>query len=230
MKKRLPRLPDDVLPKLQIPVRRLVSADRPAVLDYYRRLSMTDRAAHFGHPLSDDKLALYVHRLDFDADGHFAAIGAASVMVGVAHCAVFDGQGVASSHVALGYRRRGIGQHLGSTLIDFARSRGLNWLRAYFSKGDPIAAALARRCGLQLHVGLDRFYAEIRLATSGAGAAALRAARAESRFTDCLTASAPAAAAPPVILRGRSAPGQLSQGAAGTACHAVGRKSPHRVA
>jgi hypothetical protein len=64
-------------------------------------------------------------------------------------------------------------------------------LRAYFSKGDPIAAALARRCGLQLHVGLDRFYAEIRLATASPGAA-----RANQRFAVTIAAPSPAAPVP----------------------------------
>jgi GNAT superfamily N-acetyltransferase len=163
MKKRLPRLADDVLPKLQVPVQRLVEDDRAALLDYYRRLSLTDRAALFGFPLPDDKLAVYVNRLDFAADGHFAARGAASVLIGVGHCIVFDGQGVLNVHVAHGYRRRGIGTALGGELTRFGRARALAWLRAYFNKTDPLAASLARALGMVLNFGLDRFYAELAL-------------------------------------------------------------------
>ena len=163
MKKRLPRLPDDLLPKLHVPIRRLTAADRPALLDHYLGLSLAERTAQFGHPLSDEKLAGFTRRLDFEADGHFAALGAASVFIGVAHCLVFDGQGVVSVQVAQGYRRRGVGTALGAQLTYFGRTRALSWLRAYFSKGDPIAASLARACGMVLNFGIDRFYAEYRL-------------------------------------------------------------------
>jgi len=164
MKKRLPRLADDVLPKLEVPVRRLLESDRADLLDYYRRLSLADRTALFGFPLPDDKLAVYVNRLDFAADGHFAARGAASVLIGVSHCIIFDGQGVLNVHVAHGYRRRGIGTALGTELVRFGNGRGLGWLRSYFSKSDPIAASLARVLGMDLNFGIDRFYAEIPLA------------------------------------------------------------------
>jgi len=160
MKKRLPRLADDILPKLEVPVVRLVEADRPALLDYYRRLSLADRLALFGFPLPDDKLSLYVHRLNLESDGHVAARGAASLLIGVGHCVVFDNQGVLNLHVAHGYRRRGIGTAMGRELARFGAGRSLRWLRAYFSKNDPIAASLARRLGLELNFGLDRFYAE----------------------------------------------------------------------
>lgn len=181
MKKRLPRLADDVLPKLEVPVRRLVEGDRPALLDYYRRLSLADRASLFGFPLPDDKLAIYVNRLNLETDGHVAARGAASVLIGVGHCIVFDNQGVLNVHVAHGYRRRGIGTALGRELTRFGASRSLRWLRAYFSKSDPIAASLARGLGLELNFGLDRFYAELALARPASGgqrAASAKAARA----------------------------------------------------
>lgn len=170
MKKRLPRLADDVLPKLEVPVRRLMESDRPALLDYYRRLSLADRTALFGFPLPDDKLAIYVNRLNLDTDGHVAARGAASVLIGVGHCIVFDNQGVLNVHVAHGYRRRGIGTALGRELARFGANRSLRWLRAYFSKSDPIAASLARSLGLELNFGLDRFYAERALAKPGTAA------------------------------------------------------------
>lgn len=160
MKKRLPRLADDILPKLEVPVVRLVEADRPALLDYYRRLSLADRLALFGLPLPDDKLSLYVHRLNLESDGHVAARGAASVLIGVGHCVVFDNQGILNLHVAHGYRRRGIGTSMGRELARFGAGRSLRWLRAYFSKNDPIAASLARRLDFDLNFGLDRFYAE----------------------------------------------------------------------
>lgn len=170
MKKRLPRLPDDVLPKLAVPVRRLVESDRPAVLAYYRALPLAERAALFGHPLSDEGVARYVNRLNFATEGHYAALGAASVTIGVAHCLLFDGQGLISMHVAPGYRRRGIGTALTSHLASFGRATGLAWLRAYFSKNDPIAMRLARRVGMELVFGIDRFHAQLSLLPGQAGA------------------------------------------------------------
>ena len=163
MKKRLPRLADDVLPKLQVQVDRLTETDRAAVLAYYCRLSLADRAALLGLALPDDKLALYVNRLDFEAGGHYAARGAASVLIGVGHCTILDGQGVVTVHVAQGYRRRGIGSALGRELMRFGRVRSLGWLRSYFNKNDPIAAGLARGLGMALNFGIDRFYAEVAL-------------------------------------------------------------------
>jgi GNAT superfamily N-acetyltransferase len=169
MKKRLPRLPDDVLPKLAVPVRRLAEADRPAVLAYYRALPLAERAALFGHPLSDEGVARYVNRLNFSTEGHYAALGAASVIIGVAHCLLFDGQGLVSIHVAQGYRRRGIGAALTSHLASFGRANSLAWLRAYFSKNDPIAMRLARTVGMELVFGIDRFHAQLSLLPARVG-------------------------------------------------------------
>lgn len=163
MKKRLPRLADDILPKLTVPVRRLVEADRPALLGYYRALPLAERASLFGHPLSDEAVARFVQRLNFTVEGHYAATGAASVLIGVGHCLLFDGQGLISIHVAPGYRRRGIGAALATHLRCFGRATGLAWLRAYFSKSDPIAVRLARRCGMELVFGIDRFHAQMSL-------------------------------------------------------------------
>ena len=233
MRKRLPRLADDVLPKLLVPTRRLENSDRPALLAFYRKTSLTDRAAHFGHPLSDDKLSAYVYGLDFVNHGHFAAMGAASVIVGVAHCTVFDGQGVVSAHVAHGYRWRGIGERLGELIVRFARSRELGWLRAYFRKEDAIAASLARRWGMHLNVGLDRFYAELRLSAPARGeAATTRRPLGGIQLLD-VHQSEPAATAGATRsdrVRGGSASGKLSEGLGRTACHPVGRQPSHQVA
>ena len=159
---RLSRLADDILPRLDVPIRRLGHADRSALIEFHRRLSPADRSAQFGHPLSDDRLALFVHRLNFEADGHFAALGAASLIIGVAHCTAFDGQAILSVQVASRYRRRGVGSALVREAMAYGHLRALAWTRAYFRKSDPIAAALARGCGMRLHVGLDRFHAERR--------------------------------------------------------------------
>ena len=234
MRKRLPRLADDVLPKLLVPTRRLDASDRTALLAFYRRVSMSDRAAHFGHPLSDDKLAIYISKLDFEADGHFAAFGAASVMIGVAHCTVFDGQGVVLVHVAHGYRWRGIGERLGEMVVRFGRAQRLNWLRAYFRKDDAVAASLARRCGLALNVGIDRFYAELQLAPVARNTPATDAARAlrglqltdDRRATPVKTA----AVARPERLRSSGTADELSEGLGRAASHAVGREPSHQVA
>ncbi len=161
MRKRLPRLPDDVLPKLPLVIRRLSADDRDALLHFYQRLSLFDRHAHFGHPLSDHWLARYVDRIDFDADGHFAALGAASLIIAVGHCIVLDGQGVLSIHVASGYRRRGLGTGLRCRLVGFGRQRSLRWLRAYFTAHDEVAAALARQGGMALSTGASRVHAEL---------------------------------------------------------------------
>lgn len=234
MRKRLPRLADDVLPKLLVPTRRLDAGDRPALLAFYRRVSMSDRAAHFGHPLSDDKLAIYISNLDFEADGHFAAYGAASVMIGVAHCTVFDGQGVILVHVAHGYRWRGIGERLGDMVIRFGRAQGLSWLRAYFRKDDAVAASLARRCGLVLNVGIDRFYAEMQLVPALRNTQASDAARALRglQLSDDRRAAPvkTAAAARPPRVRSRGAADELSEGLGRTASQAIGREPSHQVA
>lgn len=170
MKKRLPRLPDDVLPKLAVPVRRLGEPDRGLLLAYYRALSLAERAALFGHPLSDEGVARYVNRLNFATEGHYAALGAASLIIGVAHCLLFDGQGLISIHVTPGYRRRGIGAALTAHLASFGRASGLAWLRAYFSKNDPIAMRLARSVGMELVFGIDRFHAQLSLLPARPGA------------------------------------------------------------
>ena len=161
MRKRLPRLPDDILPKLPLVIRRLTADDREALLHFYQRLSLFDRHAHFGHPLSDHWLARYVDRVDFGADGHFAALGAASVIIAVGHCIVLDGQGILSIHVASGYRRRGLGAGLRHRLVGFGGQRGLCWLRAYFMVHDEVAAALARQGGMTLISDAGRVHAEL---------------------------------------------------------------------
>lgn len=233
MKKRLPRLADDVLPKLLVPTRRLENSDRAALLSFYRQTSLSDRAAHFGHPLSDEKLAAYVKGLDFINHGHFAALGAASVIIGVAHCTVFDGQGVVSAHVAHGYRWRGIGERLGVLIVRFARTRELSWLRAYFRKEDAIAANLARRWGMQLNVGLDRFYAELRLIAPARGdTTASRRPLGGIQLLD-VHQSEPAAlagAARSDGVRGGGATGKLPEGIGRAACHPIGRQPSHQVA
>lgn len=191
MKKRLPRLADDVLPKLPLQIRPLSRADSPALLDYYRHLPLRDRSAHFGHPLSDALLARYVDQLDFQSDGHFAALGAASLFIGVGHCMVVGGQGLLSIHVVRGYRRRGLGSGLRRQLIGFGRSRQLDWVRAYFSRHDDIATMLARGGGMEIQIDYDRFYAELSLARGPAA----RGARLQSTHGSAVarpTSAAPA--------------------------------------
>lgn len=165
MRKRLPRLPDDVLPKLPLVIRRLTADDRGQLLGFYQRLSLFDRHAHFGYPLSDYWLARYVERIDFDADGHFAALGAASLIIAVGHCIVLESQGVLSIHVANGYRRRGLGTGLRCRLVGFGRQRNLRWLRAYFTAHDEIAAELARQGGMSMSADASRVHAELLIAS-----------------------------------------------------------------
>ncbi len=233
MRKRLPRLADDVLPKLLVPTRRLENCDRPALLAFYRKTSLSDRAAHFGHPLSDDKLAAYVQGLDFVNHGHFAALGAASVIVGVAHCTVFDGQGVVSAHVAHGYRWRGIGERLGELIVRFARVHELSWLRAYFRKEDAIAASLAKRWGMHLNVGLDRFYAELKLISPARGESmATQRPLAGLQLTGVGQSEAnviPGAARSGRARSGSTA-GKLPEGRARAVCLPVGRQPSHQIA
>jgi len=114
---------------MNIPIRELARADRPALLQHFRSLAKEDRRLRFGTPPSDYALRDYVARIDFDHDALFGVADEELLPLGVAHVARNGGHAELGISVLEGHRGRGIG----GALLARAHLRARNWgVRALF--------------------------------------------------------------------------------------------------
>ena len=114
---------------MNIPIRELTRAERPALLEHFLALANGDRRLRFGTPPSDYALRQYVERIDFDHDAVFGVADEDLRPLGVAHVARNGTHAELGISVLEGHRGRGIG----GALLARAHLRARNWgVRALF--------------------------------------------------------------------------------------------------
>jgi GNAT superfamily N-acetyltransferase len=135
---------------VNIPIRQLSRAERPALLEHFLKLASHDRRLRFGTPLSDYAVREYVERINFAQDAVFAVANDDLHLLGVAHLARADGHAELGISVLEGQR----GGRIGGALLARAHLHARNWgVTALFMHCLTENAAmmhLARRQGMQI--------------------------------------------------------------------------------
>lgn len=123
---------------------------RPALLRHFKALNAEDRRLRFGHPISDEVIALYVASLDPQHDGLFVARDARRRIVGAAHVALRDGRAEVGLSVLARARGLGLGTRLFQSAAEFARARGATRIDMHFLSENRGIQHIARKCGMQI--------------------------------------------------------------------------------
>jgi hypothetical protein len=102
--------------------KRLSPASRDALLHHFLALETNDRRLRFGSMISDEGIADYIARIDFERDAVFGVFDDELGLTGVAHVAVAGGVAELGVSVLHGHRGEGIGSALFDRSGMFARN------------------------------------------------------------------------------------------------------------
>lgn len=108
---------------MNLPIRELSRAERPALHQHFLALAPNDRRLRFGTPLRDPAVHAYVERIDFAHDAVFGVVDDELRLLGIAHVARGQGHAELGVSVLEGHRGRGIG----GALLARAHMRARNW-------------------------------------------------------------------------------------------------------
>jgi len=140
---------------MDILIRELTRAERPALLAHFLALDADDRRLRFGAPQSERALRQYVERIDFDHDAAFGVADEELKLLGVAHVARSGAHAELGISVLEGGRDRGIGSALLARAHLRARNWGLGTLFMHCLTENAAMMRLARRQGMEIgaHAG-----------------------------------------------------------------------------
>lgn len=114
---------------MDIHVRQLLAAERPALERHFLALGAEDRRLRFGAPLNDAAVRSYANSIDFGRDAVFGVIDDDLQLLGAAHLARSAGHAELGVSVLPHYRGGGIG----GALLGRAHTHARNWgVRALF--------------------------------------------------------------------------------------------------
>ncbi|MGH8723794.1 MAG: GNAT family N-acetyltransferase, partial [Burkholderiales bacterium] len=108
---------------MDIIIRELSRAERPALQQHFLALGGEDRRLRFGAPMNDAGVRAYLARIDFGRDAVFGVFDDALHLIGAAHVARSDAHAELGVSVLPGYRGRGVG----GALLARAHLRARNW-------------------------------------------------------------------------------------------------------
>ena len=135
---------------MEILIRELTRAERPALLEHFLALETEDRRLRFGVPPGDSALRQYVEGIDFDRDAVFGVADDELRLRGVAHVARNGAHAELGISVLEGYRGGGIG----GALLARAHLRARNWgapaLFMHCLTENAAMMRLARRQGMEI--------------------------------------------------------------------------------
>ncbi len=132
------------------PVQRLTAADRPALEAHFLALAPDDRRLRFGAAISDDGIRNYVHGLDFERDGLFAADDDELKLLAVVHVAFSDGFAELGLSVLAGFRRQGLGNALFQRAVTHLRNRGVREVYVHCLTENQAMMHIARKNGMRI--------------------------------------------------------------------------------
>ena len=135
---------------MNIQIREVSRAERPALADHFLLLSPDDRRLRFGTPLSDYSVRQYVERIDFGRDAVFAIADDELKFLGVAHLARGNGHAELGVSVLEGYRGRGVGGALLERAHLHARNWGVSSLFMHCLTENAAMMRLARRQQMEI--------------------------------------------------------------------------------
>ncbi|HUQ76896.1 MAG TPA: GNAT family N-acetyltransferase [Burkholderiales bacterium] len=154
---------------MEIPIRELWPAERPALYEHFLSLAGADRRLRFGAPLSDFSVREYVARIDFEHDALFGVFDDELRLLGVAHVARADTYAELGVSVLDGHRGRGIGGALLARAHLRARNWGVGALFTHCLTENAAMMHLARRQGMEIVAEAGEADAWLRLPPADAG-------------------------------------------------------------
>ena len=104
-------------------VQRLDDHCRPSLLVHFAALSAEDRRLRFGASLSEESIAAYVERIDFERGAVFGIVDDTLALAGVAHLALTGDVAELGISVLPEHRGRGAGEALFARATAHARNR-----------------------------------------------------------------------------------------------------------
>lgn len=138
------------------PIRSLGPQHRPRIQAHLLALAPDDRYLRFGYAASDDHIARYVERLDFERDEVFGVFNRRLRLVAVAHLAFLGDQAEPPSAAEFGVsvlphgRGRGIGSRLFERAGLHARNRGVDRLIVHALSENLAMLKIASQAGAQV--------------------------------------------------------------------------------
>ena len=143
-------------PVVAVPIRSLGPRHRERIASHLRALDAQDRYLRFGYAASDEQIALYVDRLDFERDEIFGIFNRRLELIALAHlapslhpdyphCAEF---GVS---VRQSVRGRGFGARLFDRAIVNARNDGVSMVFIHALSANTAMLRIARNAGALVH-------------------------------------------------------------------------------
>ena len=135
---------------MQILIRELSRAERPALERHFLALDAQDRRLRFGVPLNDFAIRSYVARIDFERDAVFGVCGDDLHLAGAAHLARARGHAELGISVLESHRNSGIGAALLARAHLRARNWGVHALFVHCLTENGAMMRLARRQGMAL--------------------------------------------------------------------------------
>jgi len=135
---------------MNIPIREVSRAERPALLSHFLLLGPEDRRLRFGTPLSDYSVRQYVERIDFAQDAVFAVADDELRFLGVAHVARGNGHAELGVSVLESHRERGVGGALLQRAHLHARNWGVRTLFMHCLTENAAMMRLARRQQMEI--------------------------------------------------------------------------------
>lgn len=133
-----------------IVTKRLIEADRAALIAHFRMLSPTSRYLRFGTGIRDEALARYVERIDFDRDALYGVHESDLSLVGVAHIAITDASAELGVSVLETHRKQGIGAALFERASIWARNHGVTVLYTHCLVENAEMMRIARKSGMDV--------------------------------------------------------------------------------
>lgn len=132
-----------------LPVRMLQSRHRERVLTHLLALDPLDRQRRFGQVATDEQVAGYAARIDFERDEVFGIFDARLRLVAMAHLAYTDAANTAEFGVSVlpRGRGRGLGRRLFELAVLHARNRGAHTLVVHLARDNAPMLAIVRRSG-----------------------------------------------------------------------------------
>jgi GNAT superfamily N-acetyltransferase len=154
---------------MDIHIRELWPAERPALYEHFLSLATVDRRLRFGAALSDSTVRDYVARIDFGHDALFGVFDEELRLLGVAHVARADDHAELGVSVLEGHRGRGIGGALLARAHLRARNWGVGALFTHCLTENAAMMHLARRQGMDIVAEAGEADAWLRLPPADAG-------------------------------------------------------------
>ncbi len=146
--------------------KRLSPASREDLRVHFQALGAEDRRLRFGSMISDEGIALYVEKIDFDRDAVFGVFDDDLQLAGAAHVAVAAGAAELGVSVLPAFRGLGIGSALFDRASMFARNGLVRVLFMHCLTENAAMMHIAKKSKMRIVSGSGEADAHLELAPS----------------------------------------------------------------